>query len=63
MSARCICEFPDSCDGSGVLHCDGCGGDQCFCAACFGHGESECPGCGMCEHADDLDDDFTEEEA
>lgn len=50
---ECICEFDEECDGSGNLQCRGCGGDGCFCAACFGHGESECYGCDMCEPADD----------
>lgn len=52
---ECICDWPAECDGSGHVSCEGCGGDQCVCAACFGQGEDECPGCDNCIH-DDLDD-------
>ena len=43
--ARCICEWPPTCGGTGVLTCDGCGGDICVCAVCYGHGEMDCDGC------------------
>lgn len=43
----CICEWPDQCDGGGMLHCEGCGG------------ECECGGCEMCERPND--DDWDEE--
>jgi hypothetical protein len=57
MSA-CICEFPESCGGEGVLYCEGCGGDICVCAACNGAGEMECPGCDECPYDEDWDDWF-----
>lgn len=44
----CICDFPPTCDGNGVLACEGCGGDFCVCGVCNGHGEVECPGCSDC---------------
>jgi hypothetical protein len=53
---RCICDFPDDCDGSGHINCRGCGGDFCFCAACFGHGATECEGCGNCVEHEDCDE-------
>jgi len=46
---RCICDWPDECDGDGMLYCEGCGGDSCGCANCFGNGEVECPGCRQCK--------------
>ena len=54
---RCICDFPDTCEGFGMLHCRGCGGDQCVCAACFGHGEMDCDGCEDCRENDEGWDD------
>jgi len=27
----CCCEFDDTCGGSGMLYCRGCGGDLCIC--------------------------------
>lgn len=59
MSA-CICEFGDECFGSGVIHCDGCGGDSCVCAACFGNGEISCDGCDYCDYCDGADCDYEE---
>ncbi len=43
---RCMCEWPDSCGGTGMLHCEGCGGDLCICKC---SGEKPCPGCEECE--------------
>jgi hypothetical protein len=54
--ADCICDFQSTCRGTGMLHCSGCGGDLCVCAACFGHGETECDGCDECPRDDDTDD-------
>lgn len=45
----CCCDFPPACDGSGIIHCEGCGGDQCVCSRCGGAGEAECEGCLFCE--------------
>lgn len=59
----CICEFPETCGGSGVVECEGCGGDFCVCAACFGGGIAECE-CADCGGDDDEDGEpFDEEEA
>lgn len=49
----CMCEFPNTCGGTGVLYCDGCGGDQCVCTC---GGEGECIGCEECEGTDDDED-------
>jgi hypothetical protein len=49
---RCICDFGDDCDGSGVRHCEGCGGDFCVCHACHGNGEVDCAGCEYCCEAE-----------
>jgi hypothetical protein len=54
---ECICEFPAECDGSGIVQCEGCGGDQCVCACCFGNGETTCEGCDECRHDDEDDAD------
>jgi hypothetical protein len=52
----CMCEFPSTCGGLGVLDCDGCGGDFCICIC--GGGSIDCPGCDECPDDDDfLDDD------
>jgi hypothetical protein len=45
---ECICDFLESCDGTGELACTGCGGDFCVCLACRGNGSAECFGCEMC---------------
>jgi hypothetical protein len=45
----CMCDFPLSCQGDGVLSCTGCGGDFCVCHECFGQGTIDCDGCEMCE--------------
>lgn len=50
---RCVCDWPKArdavkCNGTGVQHCAGCGGDQCVCVC---GGERECPGCAACEIA------------
>lgn len=42
---RCICDWPKSCGGSGIIYCEGCGGDICICRC---GGEDECPGCPDC---------------
>ena len=51
---QCCCDFPEDCGGSGVLLCDGCGGDLCVCRC---GGETECYGCdaccGLAEYHDD----------
>lgn len=52
----CMCEFPLTCGGTGYLHCDGCGGDQCVCGPCYGQGEVECYGCDACPDDEDWDD-------
>jgi hypothetical protein len=44
--SRCICDWPATCGGSGVLTCRHCGGDFCVCRC---GGESECYGCADCE--------------
>ena len=52
---RCMCEFPSSCGGMGMLQCDGCGGDLCVCAC--GDPGIECEGCDDCgEGSDEIDD-------
>jgi len=45
-SAECMCEWPAECHGSGIIHCDGCGGDIC---ACLCGGDMQCPGCQSCD--------------
>jgi hypothetical protein len=52
---NCICEWQDGCGGTGVLKCEGCGGDQCCCNC---GGEVECPGCDDCEAGFCEDDDY-----
>jgi hypothetical protein len=52
--ADCVCEYPASCGGLGVVSCDGCGGDQCVCR-CGGE-LGECPGCDDCPDEEDLGD-------
>lgn len=49
----CICDWPRTCGGSGMLECRGCGGDLCVCAACYGHGVIACTGCDECAYLDD----------
>ena len=50
----CICDFPKTCDGMGVLFYEGCGGDICVCRC---GGEIECDGCEDCSIQDlELDD-------
>ena len=56
----CICDFPATCDGSGILRCEGCGGEFCVCKSCEGNGEIECPGCEECEEK--YDEDYQDEE-
>lgn len=46
----CICEFADECGGTGVLECEGCGGDLCVCGC---GGEVDCYGCDECLDAND----------
>ena len=45
-SKECICEWPDHCAGTGILDCEGCGGDQCVCRC---GGTMEGPGCDDCD--------------
>jgi len=60
----CICDWPRSCSGSGMLECRGCGGDQCVCAACSGQGVKACLGCDDCAYLDDdVGDDRPEDAA
>ncbi len=49
----CLCDWPDHCDGLGVLQCNGCGGDFCLCEC---GGEAECGGCTECRDVDEYDD-------
>jgi hypothetical protein len=53
----CICDWPRTCGGSGMLECTGCGGDTCVCAACYGHGVIGCTGCDECAYLDDDSED------
>lgn len=53
--SECICDFPLACQGDGWVHCIGCGGDQCVCAACGTNGEAECDGCFYCEHTGEFE--------
>lgn len=48
----CRCDWPDVCDGTGMVVCQGCGGDFCVCAC---GGEWECPGCDECADVSDRD--------
>ena len=45
-ATRCMCEWESGCGGLGVIHCRGCGGDQCIC---------RCGGERDCEHCEDCD--------
>lgn len=56
----CMCEYPASCGGTGVVTCDGCGGDQCVCR-CGGE-LGQCPGCAECPEEDDDDERDDEDE-
>jgi hypothetical protein len=58
-SETCICCFPSTCGGLGVVFCGGCGGDICVCAACHGQGEQDCD-CEMCAAGYDFFDDEPE---
>jgi len=49
----CICDWPAECCGTGIMMCDGCGGDLCVCRC---GGEMECPGCPACMGLDDPGD-------
>jgi hypothetical protein len=51
---KCICDWPDTCGGVGILFCDGCGGDTCVCTC---GGEMECD-CHECEDKYDFDEDM-----
>jgi hypothetical protein len=56
MKLKCMCEWPSDGGGSGVLYCEGCGGDLCVCEC---GGEEPCDGCEYCldtEYDDDWDD-------
>ena len=52
----CICEWPSRCGGTGMLQCEGCGGDLCVCEC---GGDFECFGCPDCS---DWDEDWLEDE-
>lgn len=54
---RCMCDWPDECNGLGILHCDGCGGDLCVCRC---GGEIDCGGCINCNYgeSDEGPDDY-----
>jgi hypothetical protein len=54
----CLCDFPEDCGGTGMLQCQGCGGDFCVCLC---SGEMECFGCAECPDRDDVDDDASGE--
>lgn len=55
---KCLCEWPDGCNGTGTLYCDGCGGDICVCIC---GGWMECPGCEYCLDEALVGDDEDEE--
>ncbi len=55
--APCICDWPDGCGGSGMLMCDGCGGDTCVCTC---GGEMDCCGCEECADGEIYDHDADE---
>lgn len=46
--SKCICDFPDECQGFGLVECEGCGGDLCVCAKCHSQGTTTCGGCDNC---------------
>lgn len=54
LVSDCMCEWDSACSGTGVIHCLGCGGDQCVCVC---GGEADCPGCEACEGSDAPGDD------
>jgi hypothetical protein len=45
-----MCVWQSGCNGVGLVHCQGCGGDQCICVC---GGERECEGCDACAAADE----------
>ena len=53
----CMCDWPEECNGLGIIYCDGCGGDLCICSCA---GEMECHGCENCDDGRDPDDDYDE---
>lgn len=55
----CICSFPETCGGLGIVFCDGCGGDLCVCT-CGGERDCDCEMCGqnLDGYGDDGDDSF-----
>ena len=55
----CLCDWPRHCNGSGVMDCQGCGGDTCVCTC---GGEMGCPGCCYCLDRDEYDDDYPDED-
>lgn len=62
--SKCICDYPDTCGGTGRLQCEGCGGDFCVCLECKGAGMDigmECWGCDDCAQAE-IDDDLEDED-
>lgn len=56
---NCICEWPDGCDGTGTLYCDGCGGDTCVCDC---GGEIYCDGCDECLLDEDESEDYEDDQ-
>ena len=50
---ECVCDWPSTCEGTGMLQCEGCGGQDCVCDC---GGEIECPGCDDCPRDDDMGD-------
>jgi hypothetical protein len=53
-----MCDWDHACSGSGVIYCQGCGGDICVCTC---GGERSCEGCEWCEPIDTEGDETDEE--
>lgn len=75
MADKCTCNFPDICDGEGVIECLGCNGgeldSECRCPSAAGLAQTnsdgeeycccvDCEGCDECE--DDEEDEFEDDE-
>lgn len=56
----CMCDWSDGCGGTGVLYCDGCGGDICICRC---GGEMPCDGCEDCGDGQIFDDVYDGDDA